>query len=121
MTDPDYGTQFAAAELDAYRRGMDQLAWDKPRPGWPLVETRDHNDEPIFHMQHTYSGLLAWCCGTCLRISLGANPAGCHGCADPDNLSPYTFGPVTCRTVTPYDGPCLLADSDGCHCHEVRP
>ncbi len=106
------------AELDAYRNGMDQLAWDKPAPGQPVHIRYNRADEPIAWLQHTYRSEPAWCCGSCLRITLGVDPDRCDGCGDADDLTPFVHGPVTCRVIGSYDGPCLIGSSDACHCHE---
>lgn len=115
VTTTDFGDEFD--ELDAYHNGLDQLAWDQPNPEQPL-HTHDQHGEPVDYLQHTYRGEPAWCCGNCLRITLGDDPAACRGCGDADNLTPYLYGPVQCRTVGGYDGPCLVGEADSCHCPE---
>jgi hypothetical protein len=107
-------------ELDAYRDGFCQLAYDKPNPSQP-GHTIDEHGEPVDYLQSTYRGEPAWLCAVCLKVTLGVDPDRCDGCGDADDLSAILHGPVYCRTTEGYDGPCLVEGDHGCVCPDEAP
>lgn len=104
-------------ELDAFREGMGQLAYDKPHKGQPLHTEYDwHSDEPRDYLQFTYRTEPAWSCMVCLKVNLGVETTVCAGCGNED-LTPMLHGPVFCRALGDgYDAPCLVLGHDGCQC-----
>jgi hypothetical protein len=80
------------AELDAYRNGAHQLAWDPHTAKSPHLFAYDHAQEPVVHVQHTYDGVPAWSCSTCLRVTLVSDDEAdiCRGCGA-DDLAPLWF------------------------------
>jgi hypothetical protein len=107
-------------ELEAYRSGHGQLAFDNPARG-PLFP--ECPDDPVsWYRQSTYRGEPAWVCADCVKLTLGCEPAKCDGCGNADTLTAVLDGPYDCATVARIGGPCPIAGSDGCECpEEVSP
>jgi hypothetical protein len=115
------------AEVKAHRDLVGHLAEDLPHAGQPVhVEYRYTDGEPIYRLQVTHADHLLWQCNRCRKLTLGDEPA-CVGCGlnAIEAFEPLLYPqPVQCRTVesagvSPYDGPCLIAGSDGCDCKEA--
>jgi hypothetical protein len=89
MTEMPTTDREAAAELDAYRAGYLQLAWDPHTTNSPHETTYGYgNDEPTTHIQYTYEGRPAWLCAECSKVTLAEDPDGaaCQGCGGVDIL-----------------------------------
>lgn len=120
LADHDYDAQ----ELAQYRAGMFQLVYDPPTAGQPVSETRDHTDEPAYHLQRCHRGTPVWFCCGCLGVSVGT-PAACPCGMDADDHGPVLDTVASaCRTWIDsygggYTGPCLIAGSDGCNCPDA--
>lgn len=132
MTYPNLLTTDETAELEDLERlrawddGVGRLAYDPPAPGRPIHVVRNYSDdEPTFHQQETAGGLPVWVCADCGKLTVGASPARCVGCGHEETegdewLSEVLGIALECRSWdNGYDGPCLIAGSDGCDCEET--
>jgi hypothetical protein len=85
----------AVAELDAYRAGYCQLAWDPHTADSPHQISRGYGtDEPTTYVQHTYEGRPAWLCSVCLKVTLAedvADGAACQCCGNVDTLGALLY------------------------------
>lgn len=111
------------AELQDYRDGLGQLAYDPPAPGRPVEIVYRPEDEATYHQQATAAGPSVWCCACCTKLTVGESPERCAGCGvDADGcLGAVLTEALVCRSWgTSYDGPCLLAGSHGCECEVQR-
>lgn len=116
------------AELQAWRDGLFQVALDPMHAGQVVEEGHDsRTGEPVYYLQVTHQGITVWDCAECQRYTVSETwPERCAGCgADGStNLGQLTYEkPATCRAAMAiyaddYDGPCLIAGSDGCECTE---
>lgn len=116
------------AEVQAHRDGLFHVALDPMHAGQVVEEHYDsRTGEPIYHLQVTCQGVTVWGCAECQKLTISATwPQRCWGCgADGNtNCGQETYEtPATCRSWSTdrggqYDGPCLIAGSDGCDCDE---
>ncbi len=122
-----------SAELTALRNGHGQLTIDPIHAGQPIVEVYSYSEgESTYWLQHTHQELPVFSCCVCGQVTLGkpdgpgkaARPFGCRKCGTDhaDDLAPHLYdNPAACRSWSAnyggqYDGPCLIAGSDGCEC-----
>lgn len=125
LTDEDH------AELQAYRHGRGQLAADPMHAGQPVHECSNVWDDAKYYLQVTHQGMPLWSCACCSKLTIGppgwGAPEKCAGCehGTADDLGPALYeSPAACRLWPTnhggqYDGPCLIAGSDGCECPEA--
>lgn len=117
-----------AEELQAHRDGIGHLAEDPMHAGQPVHAVYIYaDDETKYWLQITHADMPLWNCMCCGKLSISqagtARPERCAGCGEhPDCLTPLIYeGPAACRSWAErdgggYDGPCLIAGSDGCEC-----
>jgi hypothetical protein len=112
-------------ELQSYRDGFNQPTQDPMRAGQPVHTTYEYNgDEPRYFLQVTHRGMLLWFCPSCLQVTVG-EPTGCGRCGTDGDLGPVLYEEQAgCRSWSAnyggqYEGPCLIAGSDGCECPEA--
>lgn len=114
------------AELDAYRDGFNQPTRDPMHAGQPVHESVSYDGAELrWYLQVTHRGLPMWSCAVCQQVTLG-EPTGCVKCGTDhgDDLGPVWYADdASCRSWFSasgplYDGPCLIAGSDGCECPE---
>lgn len=113
------------AELQAWRNGHGQLAQDPMHAGQLIHQASNPWDEAQYYLQITHAGLPLWHCAVCSKVTLSSAdgaPESCVGCNSVDTLGPMLYPrTVACRSWRDgdggqYDGPCLIAGSDGCQC-----
>jgi hypothetical protein len=116
-----------AAELQAYRDGLGQLAEDPMHAGQPVHECSNAWDDAKYFLQVTHQDMPLWGCQVCAKHTLTTTrvePEKCAGCGSVDSCEPLLYpAAAACRSWTKsyggeYDGPCLIAGSDGCECGE---
>jgi hypothetical protein len=125
------------ADVQAMRDGAGQLTIDPIHAGQPIVEIYSYDaGESTYWLQTTHQGMPIFSCCVCMRVTLGkpgrpgeyTKPVGCAKCGTDygDDLTPHLYdNRVACRSWSAtdggqYDGPCLIAGSDGCDCTEVN-
>lgn len=119
-----------AEELQAHRDGIGHLAEDPMHAGQPVHEVYRHEDgESHWWLQVTHADQPLWSCMVCSKLTIAARdttPDTCVGCGAVATLTPLLYEPTAkCRSWTKsyggqYDGPCLIAGSNGCECDEER-